>query len=175
MSIHIIIDGYNLIRQSSLLKEIERIGLEEARDALVDQLCAYKKLRPHPITVVFDGWGGVRLAEHSTVHKGIKCIFSGTGQTADDVIIAMARKEKIRALVVTSDNALASVVQRYGSEVISSPDFEEKLVTAAYMGNSNSIEPMDQGGSAKLTTRKKGPSRRLPKKKRKRKTRLAKI
>ena len=62
---HIIVDGYNLIRQSDTFRHSERKSLEEGRNALIRSLAGYRKLRGHRITVVFDGWVG-RLAEGGT-------------------------------------------------------------------------------------------------------------
>jgi len=55
LSIHIIIDGYNLIRQSNSLSILDMQDIQLGREALVDMLAAYKKVKPHRITVVFDG------------------------------------------------------------------------------------------------------------------------
>jgi len=52
----ILIDGYNLIRQSDTLRNYERQSLEEGRRALIAKLIEYEKRRRHKITVVFDGW-----------------------------------------------------------------------------------------------------------------------
>ena len=41
MSIHIIIDGYNLIRQSGFLASLESQSIQAGRDALVEMLTAY--------------------------------------------------------------------------------------------------------------------------------------
>ncbi|MEQ8213875.1 MAG: NYN domain-containing protein, partial [Smithellaceae bacterium] len=53
---HIIIDGYNLIRQSDSLRRYERQSLEAGRQALISRLIEYKRKKGHKITVVFDGW-----------------------------------------------------------------------------------------------------------------------
>ena len=55
MSIHILIDGYNLIRQSPELSELDRQDIQLGRAALIDMLVVYKKLKHHKITIVFDG------------------------------------------------------------------------------------------------------------------------
>ena len=55
MSIHIIIDGYNLIRQSTTLSALDQQDIMLGREALVDTLAAYRKIKHHRITVVFDG------------------------------------------------------------------------------------------------------------------------
>ena len=55
MSLHIIIDGYNLIRQSGQLSMLDMQDLQLGREALVDMLAAYKRFKAHRITVVCDG------------------------------------------------------------------------------------------------------------------------
>ena len=57
MSLHIIIDGYNLIRQSKKLGDLDLQDIRLGRDALVEMLAMYKKFKAHRITVVFDGTG----------------------------------------------------------------------------------------------------------------------
>ena len=47
--------GYNLIRQSARLAELDQADLQWGREALLEKLAAYKKLKGIPITVVFDG------------------------------------------------------------------------------------------------------------------------
>ena len=51
----ILIDGYNLIRQSDILRNYERQSLEAGRRALISKLIEYEKKKGHKITVVFDG------------------------------------------------------------------------------------------------------------------------
>ena len=55
MSVHVIVDGYNLIRQSAALSKFDQTDLQLGREALIDNLAAYKRIKKHKITVVFDG------------------------------------------------------------------------------------------------------------------------
>ena len=48
MSIHIIIDGYNLIRQSNRLSILDLQDIQLGRDALVDMLAAYNQKKGAP-------------------------------------------------------------------------------------------------------------------------------
>ena len=78
---HIIVDGYNLIRQSDALRQYERISLEEGRRALVRSLADYRKLRGHRITVVFDGWeGGSPQEERDLRRRGGDHLFPPRGE-----------------------------------------------------------------------------------------------
>ena len=115
MSVHIIIDGYNLIRQSDDLSAIEHRDIQEGRQALIQRLAAYKKFKPHKITVVFDGTNAVGVDQRRFNQAGVAVRFSRLGQTADSVIRNMASREKQKALVVTSDQALARDVARCGA------------------------------------------------------------
>jgi len=47
MAVHIIIDGYNLIRQSAELSRLDRRDLQHGREALLELLAAYKKIKRH--------------------------------------------------------------------------------------------------------------------------------
>jgi predicted RNA-binding protein with PIN domain len=102
MSLHIIIDGYNLIRQSDTFRFLDRQSMQRGREALVNVLAAYKKIKSHTITVVFDGAQAPPLAPQSDRVKGIIIEFSRNGESADTVIKRLARKERQKALVVSS-------------------------------------------------------------------------
>jgi predicted RNA-binding protein with PIN domain len=174
LGIHIVIDGYNLIRQSSRLSALEHQDLQTGREALVDALATYKRVKPHPITVVFDGVDAPTGVPRRDVHKGVKLYFSGPGETADDVIKRMAAREKDKLLVVTSDNDIIRYVESMGATAIGSQDFEERLVMARYMDLKGADEDVQDSGW-QPTTKKKGPSRRLTKRQRKIKKKLSKL
>lgn len=174
MALHIIIDGYNLIRQSHHLCDLDQKSMELGRDALVDMLAAYKRVKAHQITIVFDGVQIPSVYRQRDKRKGIEIRFSRVGETADLVIKRMAEKEREKALIVTSDNDVAGYCEKCNSAVISSPEFEDKLSMAAYM-ELKGVDDEDDTGGWQPTTRKKGPSRRLSKRKRKQQSRIRKL
>jgi len=173
LPIHIIIDGYNLIRQSTELSRLDRHELQSGREALIDLLASYKKIKAHKITVVFDGTGAPGFSRNRDRIKGIAVIFSHRGETADNVIKKMAASEKEGALVVSSDRAVTSFAQSRGSAIIDSISFEQKLMLAGYLEAKGLDEEPDSGW--KPTTRKKGPRRRLSKKARRSKAKINKL
>ena len=173
MSLHIIIDGYNLIRQSSRLSTLDLQDIQLGREALVDMLAAYKKFKAHRITVVFDGTGSPLLARQRDRQKGITIVFSHNGESADAVIKKMARREGAKALVVSSDQDIVRSAAAWGATTISARDFESRLDTARYL-DGLPTEEENQGGW-KPTTKKKGPSRRLSKKQRKNRAKISKL
>ena len=174
MAIHIIIDGYNLIRQSPELAGLDRQDLQLGREALVDILAAYKKLKPHQITVVFDGIAAPSLYGSRNRVKGIAMRYSHGGESADDVIGRMARREKAKALVVSSDREVMAAAESAGATVMDSAAFEDKIVMTRYLAMKGGGEAVESEGWVP-TTRKKGPSRRLPKRKRKARARVEKL
>ncbi len=173
MPLHIIIDGYNLIRQSRSLGMLDNQDIQLGRDALLENLVEYKKIKRHRITVVFDGSNAPPLSPGRDRVKGVEVVFSRRGELADAVIKRMVAKERERAIVVSSDREVSDFAASRAASVISSPEFEEKLAMAAYM-NIKGLEEEDQGGW-KPTTKKKGPSKRLPRRKRRHRIKTDKL
>ena len=173
MSIHIIIDGYNLIRQSKSLSLLDLQDIQLGRDALVDRLAAYRKVKSHRITVVFDGSDAPPFSQRRHRHKGISILFSHAGESADAVIKKMARREKQKALVVTSDQDIVQSAASNGAATVSADVFENKLTMSMEMDGME-IDGNDYDGW-KPGTKKKGPSRRLSKRKRKNIAKIRKL
>jgi predicted RNA-binding protein with PIN domain len=71
---HLIIDGYNLIRQSPDLQRLDARDLELGREALLKRLAAYRSRSHHQITVVFDGWQGGDFKESRDRQQGMAII-----------------------------------------------------------------------------------------------------
>ncbi len=175
MSIKLIIDGYNLIKSTNLVDNERSSDLESSRNFLIEKLFSYKKVRPIPATVVFDGWEGGHLRESNETRKGIRVIFSRRGEEADNVIERITREGEGGFIVVTSDRLLAASVRQNGASVISSSDFAAKLKMAQYgeMKGFQGEDEVDQFSRGK--TKKKGNPRRISKKLRREKGRLDKL
>jgi predicted RNA-binding protein with PIN domain len=166
---HLLIDGYNLIRQSTAFRRFDRLSLEAGRNALLQSLAAYKKQTGHRVTVVFDAWEGGFLTEERDRHGGINILYSRKGETADDLIKRMIEGRKEELVVVTSDRAIADFASRRGVAAIASPVFESRLQLAAAARDGGddrkqATEEEEEGEKGALSTKKKGPSRRLSKK-----------
>ncbi len=167
---HIVIDGYNLIRQSERFRSAERAGLEAGRSRLLKELSGYNKTNSHRITVVFDGWRDGSPHEEQYRRDGIDIVYSRKGEPADDVIKRMTRQVDREILVVTSDRDIASSVTKAGGVALSSAQFELKLLE----GTAHKPDPVDylddeddEGAEAVVTRKKKGPARKLSRRERK--------
>jgi hypothetical protein len=167
---HIIIDGYNLIRQSDALRRHERLSLEAGRNALAKSVSHYRKQKGHKVTIVFDGWQGGPVEEERDKLSGIDIIYSRKGEKADEVIKRMVQERAEEVVVVTSDRDIADYVSRRGGTAISSQEFDGLMGRAknAMTGNArHEEERLDKEDEDATTARakKKGPSRRLSRRK----------
>lgn len=165
----LIIDGYNLIRQSPTLSETELESLEAGRAALIKYLQAYRRLKKYNITVVFDGEHGENLSLQKEKIGGISVIYSGKGQKADDVIKDIIERQS-NLIVVSSDKEIISFAERYNANAILSTEFISRLEMALY-----SKRPIKETPSPKIAHQKKGPSYRLSKRERRRLRALRKL
>lgn len=171
---HIVIDGYNLIRQSPRFSQLDQQDMQAGRDALVDALSAYKRIKPYKITVVFDGKDAPAGMPRRDRHKGIVLHYSRGGELADAVIKRMAARERERILVVSSDRDVADYSAQKGAAVIGAAEFEERLFMAQTMAVKGGAE-CDADDGWQPTTKKRGPAKRLPRKQRKMQKRISKI
>ena len=101
----LIVDGYNVIRQTPPYSALAEDDLDAARAALVDDVAAFAH-GEWRATVVFDGHNNE--LSHGVPHDvgGVTVIFSRYGIDADTVIESLARSIRERgeeATVVTSD------------------------------------------------------------------------
>ena len=143
-------------------------------DRLVDLLAAYKRIKGYRITVVFDGGQAPAGMPRRDRLKGIELRYSSPGVLADAEIKRIASREKQGVLVVSSDRDIIEHASSEGAAVIGSSDFEERLSMIQYFLHKGS-EDADDASAWQGSTRKKGPSRRLSKRQRRNRRRIAKI
>jgi hypothetical protein len=171
MSLHLIIDGYNLIRQSPWFSLLDARDLEEGREALLQTLAEYRRRRSQPkITVVFDGWQGGAFQESRDLFQGVGIIYSRRGERADEVIKRLLKREGNRAVVVSSDRELQDFAERVGATWVAAAEFEMTYLRKVQPGQESEEENQTPRGAGK-----KGPARRLKKRVRQKKERLRKL
>jgi len=174
MSLRIIIDGYNLIRQSLTLRSYDYLDIAKGREKLIEKLAHYRALKHHPILVVFDGWQEGNPTEQRTKEKGIDIIYSKRGEKADEVIKRLVLNSREELIVVTSDHEITHFCKSKRCEVIPSPSFEEKM-ELSLLARMKGLEEDEEIPLSPISTKKKGPAKKLPKSKRKLLQRLKKL
>ncbi len=160
---HIVIDGYNLIRQSDVLRIHERQGLEAGRKALIHLMAGYRKVKGHRVTVVFDGWLSGPPQEERDREAGIDIIYSRRGEKADEVIKRLARQQADETVIVTSDRPVMDAAIRAGATAIPSREFEARIRQTRNAPVQGAIGPGkddDDNDPSSRGTKKKGPSRK---------------
>ena len=115
MSLHYLLDGYNIIHQMPLSVDIK---LEDQRRQLIRwvESRAPQGSSRNMVTIIFDGktdvWGG------NGGSSSIQIVFA-QGQSADEKIIAMVEEaaHKKNIVVVTDDRALKYAARALGAKV----------------------------------------------------------
>jgi predicted RNA-binding protein with PIN domain len=172
MSLHLIIDGYNLIRQSPELLAQEAQDLRLGREALLEKLSVYRRLKKHAITVVFDGWETGECLGNRDRFQGMLIIYSRRGEKADEVIKRLADRERERGLIISSDREIMDHAERVGATAMSAEEFIGRLYHTCVNDNSVEAEEDEVSWSG---TKKKGPAHRDSKKLRRQRRRVKKI
>jgi uncharacterized protein len=111
----ILVDGYNIIKNSPSLRALEAKNLEAARAALITQLVGRYRHTPHRVFVVFDGDGAREQVSHD---RRICIIYSRHNETADSVIARLANEAhsgQREVEIYSNDSEVRqSVVQGHG-------------------------------------------------------------
>jgi predicted RNA-binding protein with PIN domain len=149
----IIIDGYNLIG-------IQHRDLRHKREELIQQLIAYKRLKGHDITVVFDGWKTGSHREEHAVTGGIRVIYSRLGDRADDVIRKIVSQERKEWIVITSDREIASHAWAKGAVPVSSDEFLRRLGQDTMDRGEVCENPRDKEGDRRERGNPRQPSKK---------------
>lgn len=165
MALHLIIDGYNLLGARGQVGRPAGRDAGSGRERLLVELAAYRQRKPHPITVVFDGWQegfGMEQREH---RGGIEVVYSRRGERADQVIQRLAAEFGRNCAVVSSDREVADFAKAQGAFVIGAMEFEARLRAAPPAVPRPGLKPTDQADPdlPRGRAEKKGNPRKLPK------------
>ncbi len=151
MAAHLLIDGYNFIKQSAIAALSGAPDLESGRNYLLNELSRYKKERNLRITVVFDGTRGPSLGRTKERRLGVEVVYSKQGETADEVMMEAIRARQAGLLVVTSDRAIIDEAKKHAVPFITPAKLEAALAGRAH------------DGEDERRTEKKGNPRKAPK------------
>jgi len=174
MTLHLIIDGYNLLAQISRIGGETSLRSEMARESFLRDLSAYRQRKSHVITVVFDGWQqgwGTERREH---RLGLEVIFSRRGEKADQVIQRLAAEFGSDCAVVSSDREIVDFAREQGAFVMKAQEFVEKLREGSNSPGVSTHKELDTGEDLrpKRGPEKRGNPRKLPKAQRQRSRQL---
>jgi uncharacterized protein len=173
-AMNILIDGYNLIRQSIELRRFERQSLEAGRQALISWLARYRSRKDHRMTVVFDGWVSGSPQEERDYSCGISIIYSPRGVKADDILKRITASTDEEILVVSSDREVASYATRRGKAALSSLEFES-IVNRQLSAPADDKVSGQKEEEEDRPVNKKGPARKLSRAKRQAQTKIRKL
>ena len=127
---YLIIDGYNMIGQSSTLSTVDKENLEEARDQLLDTIANYNALIADEIVCVFDAYEQSGI-EREYFYHGVKTIFTKEKETADSFIeryvSELYNKNTTQITDVTSDMSEQHAIFGSGAYRISSREMWREL------------------------------------------------
>jgi len=165
MALHLIVDGYNLLAQTSRIGGGADRHSETARESLLRDLASYRQRKSHPVTVVFDGWQqgwGTEQREH---RLGLQIIFSRRGEKADQVIQRMVAEFGSACAVVSSDREIIDCANAQGAFVMKAQEFAGKLRQASNLTGVLAHKELDTGEDLrpKSGPKKRGNPRKLPK------------
>jgi len=123
--LRILVDGYSLLHSWPELAEGRPRHSAAARDELISWLVKYQDAIGTPVTVIFDGSGKVRKGAPDEFARQVEVLYSGGGQTADDLLerAAYRFRELGDVLVVTNDSAVRDVVGGAGGLTSSCENF----------------------------------------------------
>ncbi len=127
MAREILVDGYNVIKNSEPFRSAQKHGLSHARTLLIKQLISKYRHTPHQITVVFDGDG---VHEQITHEQRVRIIFSRRGETADRVIMrlaAQARETGCEVETISNDLEVRQSVAESGGATRSTSQLTHQL------------------------------------------------
>lgn len=120
MSLHYILDGYNIIKQ---LPSQNKIKLSSSRNALIRFIDVYhpQGSRKNKVTIVFDGREDVLPYKEDTQFE----IIFAKKESADDRIKKIVERSKRpkQIVVVTDDREIIFYVRHIGAKVLSVEDF----------------------------------------------------
>jgi hypothetical protein len=130
--VRILVDGYSLLHNWPELAAGAPRHSEPARDALVELLTHYQDASGTPVTIFFDGQGRRPGPPKNESAAAVEVLFSGAGQTADDLIERAAHRFQSygEVLVVTDDFAERDTVSGLGGSVASCANFIRMIQNA---------------------------------------------
>ena len=127
--VRILVDGYSLLHNWPELAPGAPRHSARAREELVALLTQFHDATGEPLTIFFDGAGAPPGTPKSSSSRGVEVLFSGPGQTADDLIERAAHRfqEYGEVMVVSDDHAERDLVSGFGGSVCGCANFIRRI------------------------------------------------
>lgn len=141
----LLVDGYNIIFAWDQLKELAKVSIDGAREALIEILANYQGYKKCRVIVVFDAYrlkGGER---HFEKHETVDVVYTAEAETADMYIEKTAHEKAKDYLVrvATSDRLEQMIIVGSGAFKVSADEFRLE-VEQADMEISRMIEELNR-------------------------------
>lgn len=104
MEEYLIVDGYNIINDWSLLIELKNDNLELARDKLIEMLQNYQGMQDINIIIVFDAHLSSAKMRTISNRGNVQIFYTKTGETADALIERMISEIPPRSKITVATN-----------------------------------------------------------------------
>ncbi|MBP3384107.1 MAG: TetM/TetW/TetO/TetS family tetracycline resistance ribosomal protection protein [Firmicutes bacterium] len=126
---YLLVDGYNIIFAWDELKELAKVNIDGAREALIEVLNNYQGYKKCNIIAVFDAYkvkGGVRREER---HGNVDVVFTKEAETADTYIERTTHemKGKYQVRVATSDRLEQMIIMGNDAFKVSAKEFKAEI------------------------------------------------
>ena len=126
---YLLVDGYNIIFAWDELRELSRISIDAARQALIEILENYQGFRKCEVIAVFDAYKVKGGKEHTEKQGNVTVVFTAEAETADTYIeratYQMKRKYNVR--VATSDRLEQMIILGNDAMRVSASEFQEEV------------------------------------------------
>lgn len=168
----ILVDGYNVIKNTPSLAAIERGSLDAGRQALIKRLVALYRHTPHRLVIVFDGDGPAESSQPVAGYARGKVVFSRRGEKADQVIIRLAAEasaDHCEAVVFSDDLEVRLGAERHGAQTARVDDARRRMDEAPRLlrkrfSHQQNVRREMEGDDRdeQAQARRKGNARRTP-------------
>ena len=126
---YLLVDGYNIIFAWDELKQLAKVNMDSARQALIEILANYQGYRKCHVIAVFDAYrvkGGERRFEK---HENVDVVYTAEAETADMYIEKTAHEKSgdYHVRVATSDRLEQMIITGSGAFKISADEFKAEI------------------------------------------------
>ncbi|MBE5926289.1 MAG: GTP-binding protein [Lachnospiraceae bacterium] len=126
---YLLIDGYNIIFAWDELKDIAKVNLQGARDALIEKVSNYQGYRQINIIIVFDAYKVSGNPGEILRFNNVDIVYTKEAETADTYIERVTHEigKKYRVTVATSDGHEQCIIWGNGATRLSAKGFIEEI------------------------------------------------